>query len=737
MKLIITNPYIKALLPMKYITPLVMLLAIVCARVTPSKNGAGKEKTAFQIADAWDARYDVCSDIAIVYGIHDAGGNFAERAKSWRDKGYEVHFMTGIAWGQYKDYFLGQYDGKTHFDEGQKKRDGDIIWHGENVPYIVPSDSYLKYLKTHAKQAIDAGVTAIHLEEPEFWTEAGYSDAFKKEWEKFYHAPWSPPHESPDATYQSSKLKYHLYYNALDEMFKYIKAYGKQTGKQVKCYVPTHSLVNYSAWGIVSPEASLAGLKEMDGYIAQVWTGTSRTPVFFNGNKKERVFENAFLEYGSMASMTAPTGRKMFFLTDPIEDRSRTWDDYKRNYQATYAAQLLHPAVTDYEVMPWPSRIYLGKFKMENSENPQPIPPTYATQMQVMVNALNDMPKADRPLNGTHAIGVLVSNSMMFQRFPVHEGYDDPQLSNFYGMALPLLKRGVPTEIVHMENLENSNTLKDIKVLVMSYSNYKPLKEEYHQALAQWVRAGGVLIYYGSDSDAFQKVKEWWNTGDHAFASASSHLFKLLGISGHEKEFTKAGKGYVLVQKQDPKELVMQADGDKSYVDWVKKGYENYAAGKMIFSNFFALQRGPYIISSVMEEGVSHAPFTVKGTVIDLFDPKLSIVTDMKVMPGQQSFVYDLSKVNASKPKTLASASRIREEKEQKGNFSFTAKAPSETINAMRIFFPSKPGKVTLAKNGQPISFQESSWDELSHTLYLQFQNYSEGVHVSVQTNIK
>ncbi|PGH39540.1 MAG: hypothetical protein CRN43_08410, partial [Candidatus Nephrothrix sp. EaCA] len=212
-----------------------------------------------------------------------------------------------------------------------------------------------------------------------------------------------------------------------------------------------------------------------------------------------------------------------------------------------------------------------------------------------------------------------------------------------------------------MENLENSNTLKDIKVLVMSYSNYKPLKEEYHQALAQWVRAGGVLIYYGSDSDAFQKVKEWWNTGDHAFASASSHLFKLLGISGHEKEFTKAGKGYVLVQKQDPKELVMQADGDKSYVDWVKKGYENYAAGKMIFSNFFALQRGPYIISSVMEEGVSHAPFTVKGTVIDLFDPKLSIVTDMKVMPGQQSFVYDLSKVNASKPKTLASASRIRE----------------------------------------------------------------------------
>ena len=76
----------------------------------------------------------------------------------------------------------------------------------------------------------------------------------------------------------------------------------------------------------------------MDGYIAQVWTGTSREPTFFNGLKKERVYENAFLEYGSMFSMTAPTGRRMYFLTDPIEDRTNTWDDYKRNYQATFTA---------------------------------------------------------------------------------------------------------------------------------------------------------------------------------------------------------------------------------------------------------------------------------------------------------------------------------------------------------------------------------------------------------------
>ena len=58
----------------------------------------------------------------------------------------------------------------------------------------------------------------------------------------------------------SSKLKYHLYYRALDEAFTYAKEYGRSKGLDIKCYVPTHSLLNYSQWQIVSPEASLASL---------------------------------------------------------------------------------------------------------------------------------------------------------------------------------------------------------------------------------------------------------------------------------------------------------------------------------------------------------------------------------------------------------------------------------------------------------------------------------------------
>jgi hypothetical protein len=363
-----------------------------------AQQTAPKEKTAFQTSSAWMPEIDVRSDISIIYGANDRGSRtFEERVRSWRDRGYNTHFMTGIAWGQYGDYFFGKWDGQQHLGVGQVQQNGDTIWHGRNMPYIVPERSFVEYMKKGViKKVIDAGISSIYLEEPEFWARAGYSAVFKKEWQDYYGFPWRPQHESPENTYLSNKLKYHMYYNAIKEVSDYAKAYGKSKGINVKVYIPTHSLVNYSSWKIVSPEASLASLPGIDGYIAQVWTGTSREPVYYNGVQKERVFENAFLEYGSMVSMTAPTGRKLFFLTDPIEDWPRDWSDYKRNYEATFTAELLYPMVADYEVMPWPERIYTRPYKVANSDSSVLIPRYYSTQMQIMVNALNDMPLSDQ-----------------------------------------------------------------------------------------------------------------------------------------------------------------------------------------------------------------------------------------------------------------------------------------------------------------------------------------------------
>lgn len=707
---------------------------------TRQESTTDNVKTTFQSAREWRPTIDNRADAVMVYGV---GGNpsdrskrisFEDRVRSWQERGYITHFMTGIAWGEYQDYFTGEWDGKPHLDEGQVTAAGDTIWHGYMVPYIVPSMNYLEYIKeNHVKRVIDAGIDAIFMEEPEFWARAGYSESFKREWQEYYGFAWRPQHESPENTYLSNKLKYHLYYRALDEVFTFAKEYGRSKGMDVKCYVPTHSLVNYSQWQIVSPEASLASLPCVDGYIAQVWTGTSREPNYYNGKAAERVFETAYLEYGSMESMTAPTGRKMFFLTDPIEDRAKDWEDYRRNYQATFTAQLLYPGIADYEIMPWPERIYEGLYRISpDSDERARIPRDYSAQMQIMVNSLNSMPVSENRLDGAQGIAVLMANSLMFQRFPTHEGYEDPQLSNFYGQALPLLKRGIPVKTAHIENVGYPATLADVKVLLMSYSNMKPLDPQAHSHIADWVKNGGVLLYSGRDDDPFQTVREWWNTDGNSYAAPSDHLFKMMGIpSGAPEGEYSYGEGTVYIMRHDPKEYVLSEGGDRAFVETVGRLYSDCAkAGEMEMKNSFCLERGPYTIAAVMDESVSDEPLTITGTLVDLFDPKLPVYTSVQILPGHQGYFIDIDRVDRGRPQVLAGSSRAEEEHRSRSAYSFTAKSPIDTDGISRVLLPEMPSSVTV--NGKEV-FDSSGWDAGSGTYLLTYSNSRDGVKIAFQ----
>ena len=733
---------------------LISVLAAACSMSGGQDEGQGRAegiKTTFQTSREWTPAIDVRADAVMVYGF---GGNpsdpsgrmpFEERAESWRRRGYAVHFMTGIAWGEYQDYFTGGRDGSSHRDEGQMTAEGDTIWHGPSVPYIVPTAGYLEYIKDNIRRVIDAGISDIFLEEPEFWARAGYSAAFRQEWKEFYGTEWKPQHESPENTYLSNKLKYHLYLRALDEVFSFAKEYGKSKGKEIGCYVPTHSLINYSQWQIVSPEASLASLDCVDGYIAQVWTGTSRVKNWYDGKEAERVFETAFLEYGSMESMTAPTGRKMFFLTDPIEDRAVDWDDYRRNYQATFTAQLLYPEIASYEIMPWPERIFGGRYRISGEGTGEAgISEDYAAQILIMTGALQNMPGITPEVNaarngysgtasgpdGTAGISVLMGNSLMFQTFPAHDGYTDPQLSNFFGLAMPFLKRGVPVRTVHIENLGYEDALKDTGILLMTYANMKPLDSLAHRHLAEWVKDGGILLYSGRDDDPFQNVREWWNTGGNGFKAPSGHLFSLMGMPAEADEGEyRFGKGKVRVMRRDPKEYVLVPGGDGKMVSEVCRLYKDATGGKeIIFKNSFSLVRGPYAIASVMTESVSDNPLVIKGNFIDLFDPDLPVVTEKIVMPGEQCLLYDLDLAEKDKPQIAAASFRAYGEKYRNGTFSFTAKGPAGTRGIARIILPKEPEKAT-AGNEEALF----DWDNGSSSVLIEFDNSPDGVKVSLR----
>lgn len=703
------------------------------------------EKTTFQTAAFWKPATDVRADVVMVYGTTDsrnpATGElepFEQRVQSWRERGYRVHFMTGIAWGEYQQYFTGKWDGREHLDEGQKNMAGDTIWHGPMVPYIVPSDNYMAYFcETQLKRAIDAGIDAIFLEEPEYWARSGYSEAFKREWRDYYGFDWMPQHESAEGLYLSGKLKYVLYQRALQQAFDYCHTYGRQKGMDVRCYVPTHSLVNYSMWGIVSPEASLASLDGMDGYIAQVWTGTSRAANHYDGQRRERVFETAFLEYGCMESMTAPTGRKMFFLTDPIEDGVKDWEDYRRNYQATFTAQLLYPGIDNYEIMPWPDRIYEGLYPVSaHSKERARIPADYATRMQVMVDALRRMPQSDNKVSGTQGISVLMANSLMFQQAPHRvEGYEDPNLADFFGLAMPVLKRGIPVGITHLENVGYEAALKEVKVLLMTYANMKPLNPAAHDYLVAWVRQGGSLIYAGRDDDPFCTVKEWWT--EQSYRAPSQHLFALLGLDADAPEGVYAcGKGRVYVLRQDPKEFVLTKGGDTPLV----AALHDACGPTLKEKNNLRLDRGPYTLAAVLDESpAGNRPLTLKGCYIDLYDHTLPVLKRKTLHPGQQTLLYDIRRAPGGRhtPQMLASASRQEDEEWDGTTWAFTAKSPAGTQNIMRLLLPHKPAAVTLtdAPTGSTLPPTLCRWDRRSHTLLLAFPNSPDGVKVSV--NVK
>ena len=115
------------------------------------------------------------------------------------------------------------------------------------------------------------------------------------------------------------------------------------------------------------------------------------------------------------------------------------------------------------------------------------------------MNALNDMnqPRVEWDC-GTSGLGVLVSDSLMFQRGEPNGS--DPHLSQVYGLALPLLKRGLPVTPVQLENLTAPRYLDGFRLLLLTYHGMKPLSADVHAALGNWVKAGGTLVVVDDDA---------------------------------------------------------------------------------------------------------------------------------------------------------------------------------------------------------------------------------------------
>ncbi|MDB6171863.1 MAG: hypothetical protein JWL59_1174 [Chthoniobacteraceae bacterium] len=720
--------------------PVHFLLLILCSLpfllkaedpVFPGDPAAILERTSFQTAKPWSQQGNLRADVAMIYGI---GESMAERLRSWRDRGYRVHLMTGVSWGDYQDYLYGRFDGQNHEDNAQTDRNGRKIGHGGDVYYICPAENFGAYLCVGVQRALDAGVEAVHLEEPEFWARAGYSQGFQREWQAYYNKPWEAPHSSVDAQWRASKLKYYLYRRALQQVFNHIQAFNRRTGGNVRCYVATHSLINYSHWCIVSPQSSLAKLDGCDGYIAQVWTGTARTPNHFRGVRKERTFETAFLEYGAMQNLVRATGRSVWYLNDPVEDNPRhDWTDYRGNWESTLVASLLQPDVWQYEVAPWPERVFGGSYpRSARPEERKAIPPDYASELQVVMQALTDMKQPDVAWDcGTRKIGVLVSDSLMFQR--EQPTPSDPNMAHFYGLALPLLKRGVPVTPVQLENVTLPGFLDEQRVLMLSYQGQKPLSPEVHPPLADWVKKGGVLVMVDDDKDPYNQVHEWWNKEGANDRIPRLDLFDAVGIK--DIDFTKepasmvsVGKGAVIWLRENPVQFALSAAADARLAEVMK-----IAAGKAgevwKETNYLALRRGPYWIAAGLDESVEAEPKTLTGRFINLFDPELKVRRSIPLTSGTRVFLLDLDAVKTGEPRLLASACKALPVKRNRDVAQWTVEGVGGT-SAILLISSSRPPRA-IQLDHQPLA--TFIYDEAEALLYIRFPNEARPRDLTVE----
>ncbi len=710
-----------------------------------------EERTGYQCSCPLLPAVDHQCDFVMVYGLNETT---AERVKKFRERGYVVHLMTGISWGSYQDYLAGEYDGAAHWDESQTDRFGNVIGHDARTPYMMPSVGFADYISEKLKLAVDAGVEAIHVEEPEFWDRGGYSEGFKREYQLYYREPWAPPHESLEARYRCAKLKAYLYTRTIDRVSAKIKEYAmKKYNRVVRFYVPTHSLVNYTQWQIVSPEGKLADIPGVDGCIAQVWTGTSRTKNWFNGVSKERTFETAFLEYGVMQELVKGTGRKMWFLHDPIEDNPIfDWNDYETNYYCTVAASLLHPKVNSYEICPWPNRVFYDNYP-KGSPDAAPIPASYRTKLNNMFQTLGTMEEA--PEEGLR-VGILVGDSQLYQRdypdccysekaaervgtvlfdeeetaekfrtqlFPKNENNElmlrymaSAAFPGFYSLALPLLKYGVGVRPVLLDNARRyPGYLNDYDVLVLSYEFMKPDYPDVNAAIAEWVKSGGTLLYVGDGFDPYNSMKSWWS--GH-YKNPAAHLFQMLGVEPDgEKTLVPCGRGTVGVWLTNPCFFSFSqknADGFRAF-------FEQVCALKNIrpqYKNYLKLQRGEYLIAAVMDESVNDDELKITGVFSDMFSEDFAVVHEKTLRPNDKCLLFDYSKIEGETLRVIGTSVRVNSMEQTGDEIGMSLRGAGEFTASLRVRVPFAVSKAAL--DGEEIPCE---YDAETRTVLLRFES--------------
>jgi hypothetical protein len=296
----------------------------------------------------------------------------------------------------------------------------------------------------------------------------------------------------------------------------------------------------------------------------------------------------------------------------------------------------------------------------------------------------------------------------------------DPNMAHFYGLALPLLKRGIPITPVQLENDTLKGFLDPQKVLLLSYTGQKPQGPEVHAPLAAWVKKGGVLIVVDDDKDPYNQAREWWNESGKTDRIPRQHLFECLGLK--DEQFTgspvRVGKGSVIWLRENPVQFAVSTEADARLADVVKTASTS-AGLTWQETNHLVLRRGPYRIAAGLDESIPAAAEVLTGRFVNLFDPGLKLQKSVTVDPASRLFLLDLDAVKSRSPRLLASACKALPLKQKDGALAWTVEGIGATNAVVLIASSKAPKSIQLDGTG----LTDFSYSAEEGLLHIRFPN--------------
>lgn len=756
-----------------------------------------KPHTAFFFSDLYDPAMAMPTDAVQLY-FWKASSDLAMYS-TWAEKGYDVQTFLHSRYGR---------ELRDRPEENQSDRNGNSLGvievmrdgkaidlavgalaedlrsqmvkrHGEGITlavtdyYKVPTRERIELARRYYAGPLTAGATAFCFDEPEIWAQAGYSESFKREWGARYGTPWQPPYTNVDARYKAEQLKGFLIRRWIEAILTDVQGRKPSATRMIAM----HSPVNYYQIRMATPHHALVAIPALQEVVAEVWN----VP-----------FEVGYLEYSSFYHLLRGTGKRLWFMMDPLGDSpAASIEFYRHSYSENLLAALMFVGVDTYEPLIWPNRVY-GH-----------VPDDYETIVNTVTGALAEIwryPNSEVKA-GTKGIGTFIADSMGWQRAePSPSDY-----SGFYGLSQPLLTRGIPVEVLSLDRAAEPGYLNQFKTLLLSYDFLKPSHPDLNESLASWVRHGGSLVVIGG-TDAYNDVSEaWWRRA--GYASPVEDLLARMGLSvrnpkvlsePHQDIFLEAaGKTFdphlarlrfpvgPLAGAQDyPRYLVQEVPhpalaesypitlftpplqaralyriaGEPAPPIWeapvgrgtvifagIAPGYLKTTSGQgsdlVRALARYALEKAGSTYREQPFFLVRRGPYTairamyedykVSGRFVNLFSPTLAVMENPTVAPNDGAFLKELGPATSA-PRVVAVSGRLRARYEQADITSFLTQAPSKTEGAARLWAGNRHVTGLKAFTVLGASVRVTSHVD-GDTVLLRYTNDADGVVVRVE----